>query len=100
LRQRLHITGHEPVAESSRTRRQIAATPDLFGTASRGLSSLIPRKLQLQWNIAVLFPPKGNERGLQPAPERSEPMHARMAGGTKSNEQSRLMNTTPTMMNG
>jgi hypothetical protein len=52
-------------------------------------SRLIPRKLQLQRNIAVLFPPEGNERRLQPAPERSEPMHARMAGGTERNQQAR-----------
>jgi hypothetical protein len=53
----------------------------------------------LQRNIAVLFPPEGDERRLQPAPERSQPMHACMACGTERNQQSRLMNATPTMMN-
>jgi hypothetical protein len=54
----------------------------------------------LQRNTTGLFPPEGNERGFQPAPERSEPMHAGMAGGTERNEQARLMNATTTMMNG
>jgi hypothetical protein len=54
----------------------------------------------LQRNTTVLFPPEGNERGLQPAPERSQPMHACMAGGTERNEQARLMNAAATMMNG
>ena len=73
------------------------------GVANRNepsLSRLVPRKLQLQRNIGVLFSPEGNERGLQPAPQRSEPMHARMAAGAERNEQLKLMNARLTMMNG
>ena len=61
---------------------------------------LVPRKLQLQRNIGVLFSPEENERGLQPAPQRSEPMHARVAASAERNEQLKLMNPRLTMMNG
>jgi hypothetical protein len=41
----------------------------------------------LQWFARVLLLPEGNERRFQPVPDRAEPVDARVAGGTKGNEQ-------------
>ena len=57
------------------------------------------RELQLKWNLGV-FPPQGNERSGQPAPESAQFVDNRMASRTKGDQPGRGVATGTAMMNG
>ena len=48
----------------------------------------------------VLLLPQGHERGLEPAAQGNEAMDAGMAGGAKRNQQARVMDARPAMVDG